>query len=389
MFSFHSSLGIDFRGDHINVAHLVRTFKGLTLADSAILEPFYEQESTLLERYKLLFEDLRRFLRDKRITPDSVVLGLPRKDHMIKFINIPHVPKDEVGKIIEYELDRLFPYPVEELFHDYRILGEDDSGLKVLIISIPKKNLDLLFENLQELGLKLSAINVASISLFNLYGFNKKLSNGGDAIFLNFENGCAEVTGCNKGEIFLTRYINLKPDKNKEENFDLLIKQIDQIEDQIKSQNSEDIPCKKVLSGKFEGYRDLLMDIGTKTNLEFEEFDPFVKIKKDIIENPNGKLTTAISLALQGLGNVKYNMNILPNAMRVKKRNYGPVVMIFLLTIILILVSGIMVRLSFRERIALKEIQKKSKNIALEADSVKGIRKKVQDYMNYIESFNE
>ena len=108
----------------MNVVHLVRTFKGITLADSACLEPFYDPENTPAERNKLLVEDLRRFLRDNRIVPDSVVFGLPRNDIMLRFVNIPKVPRDEVEKVLEFELDRLFPYSAEELFYDYKILRE-------------------------------------------------------------------------------------------------------------------------------------------------------------------------------------------------------------------------------------------------------------------------
>jgi len=391
MFYFHSSLGIDFRGDHMNIAHLVRTFKGLSLADSECLEPIYDHESSTEERYKLLFEDLRRFLNDRKISPDSVVLGLPRNEILFKFINIPKVPRDEVKSVLEYELELLFPYPSEELFYDYKIIKEsEDEGMKILIIAIPKKNLDILFENLHELDIKLSAINTASIALVNLHNFNKKFTNGsGSAIFLNFENDCVEITASSKDDFYVAKSCKFKQGIENNQNVEEIVRHIEQIEDQIISENEEELPEKIFISGKTQAYRELLLDIETRSDLKFEDFEPYGKIKKNLNEYTNGKFTSAISLALQGFADVKYDTNILPTSMRVKKRSYGPVIMVALLSIILILVSGIMIRLSVRERLALKEIKTKQEKSTDEANIVKETRKKIQDYISYIESFNE
>ena len=65
----------------------------------------------------------------------------------------------------------------EDLFYHFKIIKEDDiEGLKILIIAIPKKNLEPIFENLKNLGLTLSAITTGSISIVNLHHFNKKFT---------------------------------------------------------------------------------------------------------------------------------------------------------------------------------------------------------------------
>jgi Tfp pilus assembly protein PilN len=390
MIYFHSSLGIDFKGDYLNIVHLVRTFKGISLNDYASLEPFYDPESSEEDRLKILFEDLRRFVSDRKITPHSVILGLPRKLMMSRFINIPVVPKDEVGKVIEYELDRLFPYTQEELYYDYKVLEEDsEAGLKILVLAITKKFMDSLMEILKETGLQLSAVQSAGISIFNLYGFNKKGVNGTDCIFMNFENTFMEITASKKGAIFFTKSCDLNLDNNTGTGIvsESIQKELEHIKDKMESENPALFPSEVILCGKLDPYRDILMDISSKAEFQFLELDPFSRIKNVLPEKLDSKSTIAVSLALQGLANLKYNLNLLPSVLRVKIKSFNPIIMVVLLSILVVLVSGILIKLSVRERSALKDIKAKLESITKEANEVKGLRKKVNEYAGYIQAF--
>ncbi len=142
-------LGIDIRGGLLCHALLSKAFGRIQLLDWGIEElPAEEKDrpEVLKERLAGLWTRLPR-------RPTFITLGLPRRLVTMRSVSMPAVGKEEMKGIVDYEIERHVPFPLEEVQYDFQVLTHDAEQATVLLAATRKEEIGRYVALLQEAGI--------------------------------------------------------------------------------------------------------------------------------------------------------------------------------------------------------------------------------------------
>ncbi len=95
----------------------------------------------------------------QKLTQPESVLVLHSTSLLRKSVSFPLVVEENLAQTLRYQMDKLTPFGMEDVYFDYRIKGRDrqNGKLSVEVVVVPRASLDELLVNLGKSGLRLSA----------------------------------------------------------------------------------------------------------------------------------------------------------------------------------------------------------------------------------------
>lgn len=110
----------------------------------------------------------RKGCKAKKITDNEVVAAIPEEKVFLKTIHLPKIPLSKIDSTIAWQIESLMPYKIEEVYYNWKIIGDADNQLVILLAVCEKTIIDSLFETLILAELKPLIITFPSIGLANL-----------------------------------------------------------------------------------------------------------------------------------------------------------------------------------------------------------------------------
>ena len=98
----------------------------------------------------------------------EMILGIPREWTVIRTVELPSTVKENLVSVISYELDRLTPLSSESAMYDYKILGEKDEKLTIMIWAARTNLVNPYIEALGKEGIVVKKVTVGLSSLGTL-----------------------------------------------------------------------------------------------------------------------------------------------------------------------------------------------------------------------------
>lgn len=108
-------------------------------------------------------------VNDFKVPRAQVTLVIPKAWAIMKTAEFPITVKDSLSAVISYELDRLTPLNTDGAFYDFRIIGEDDKSLKILLAAMNSDILQPYVTSLKEIKIPVRRVTV-STSAFGTLG---------------------------------------------------------------------------------------------------------------------------------------------------------------------------------------------------------------------------
>ncbi len=174
-----------------------------SLASDDVFEIFKSQDVELMAF-------LQKAVRDSKLETTNVVVSLPPKDLIIRFFEMPNLPRSEVLAGINFEMKKYIPFKVEELSYDFQYRPVPKASIiEVILCGIRQAPLDRYVELFKQLNLKVVAFEPGLFSLFRLLVFRGKISNQKSYIVLEFNREEANILIVDKGFSYFTRDIKL------------------------------------------------------------------------------------------------------------------------------------------------------------------------------------
>ena len=137
--SFQTSLGIDLRQDKLVIAHLRKTFNRILVEDSIVI-PLGE-EKTKEERELEIINAMQGAISSLNLSIENIILGVPREKVVVKLIEMPSATKENLKKVLEYELVKYIPIPPEETIFDFQTLEEKGGLLRIMLVAMKRGDL--------------------------------------------------------------------------------------------------------------------------------------------------------------------------------------------------------------------------------------------------------
>lgn len=240
---------------------------------------------------------LKTFIKENKIIPEYLILGMPRTKVTVKYLTLPTLNDKEINQMIELKLDNLFPYKPEELTYDYSITHKGTDGSRVMLVAALKEAILSQVSTLRLAGLIPDAINISTISLFNQFYAQKRPPN--NYLLINFDDSFMEMILISEGRLNFSRGIKLRNPPETREVIKIVGQNITILRD--KGNLIHNI----IISGRGMDLKDFAKHLEESLPYKTEVNDSFSVLKG---------LTAKIN------GN-PLSINLLPGELKIQKRN--------------------------------------------------------------------
>jgi Tfp pilus assembly protein PilN len=363
-----SSLGIDLREDRVILSHLRKSLRQIWITTSDIFP--LTPSKTKDERDVELINTLQEYISQHGISKDNVVLGLPREKGLVKLVEIPSAAKENLRKVLEYELGKHIPFPPEEASFDYQVLDTKEGFLRVLLVVMKKEEVNDYLELFKKMGIRPIAVEISSTASANLYHFDQYPTTRTSCVLLDIGRHFCEFHFFEKGNLKEVFHFSFTQEEEKAgelaEAYRLAL---------LREFGPKD--GKESIFAYGEEAKDGLIN-----TLEQKLSSPITlaqSLKRIYIGDASQKIAecyTAIGLALRGLSKTKWNINLLPLDLRKKVSRVGIYLAIFLSVAALVLAGTWTVHPFLQEREELDRIAAEMKEKKPMVDAIEAIQKK-------------
>ena len=155
-----SGCGIEIRGDDLHVIAVKSRPAGLTVLGSTKIEGFRGRPAA---EWGAEYAD---FLVACGLSHVSATVSLPRRDVIVRQIQLPPMKEKERAAAILYQLDALHPFAEDEVFHAYAVLDAQAQGPPPVVVVVAEREIVTHYADLfEEAGIAVAAFTVAASSL--------------------------------------------------------------------------------------------------------------------------------------------------------------------------------------------------------------------------------
>ncbi len=134
----------------------------------------------------------------------AVVMALPSTDVLLRVMEFPLVDDDELEGMVELQVDKFSPFPIDQMVVSHEVLVRSDSGVSVLVAAAKEKSVDEAAEILK--GHKIERVDVALLGVWrNIVDAGGLVSEGRETLVivsgvsidvLTQENGVPMAMSC-------------------------------------------------------------------------------------------------------------------------------------------------------------------------------------------------
>ncbi|MDD5710750.1 MAG: pilus assembly protein PilM, partial [Candidatus Colwellbacteria bacterium] len=177
-FPQNSVLGVDLGTASIKVVELAKSGKNLKLVNYGTLETrgHLERINDSIQTSSLEIMDsetaelLLMLLNKMGVSAKEVAASLPSFSVFTSLLELPDMAAEETAQAVQYQAKALVPMPMTEINIDWLPAGkyknkEGHAVQKVVLIAVPKRQIDKYQRIFQQAGLKLRILELETVSL--------------------------------------------------------------------------------------------------------------------------------------------------------------------------------------------------------------------------------
>lgn len=139
-------LGIDMGSYSVKIAELERGFGEFKLIGFHEL-PLVAQEVLTYEQ--AASAALAQFFEQNPINYDSCIMSFPGSHASFRILDLPFSNTRKIDQTIEFELETVIPFDIEEVLYDYGILSSTSDSSKVLVAYIKRDEFNRFLSQIQ------------------------------------------------------------------------------------------------------------------------------------------------------------------------------------------------------------------------------------------------
>ena len=362
----HFGLGIDFRKDHLILTLLKKSFRKVELVDYEIhsLLPENQKEEREVQALNLI----NAFISKYNLKKEKVFLSIPREKTVVRFITLPATTKENLRKVVEYEVPKFTPFEKEEIYFDCQILKEEKEELHLVAVFIKKIELDFYLTLLKTIGIEPVSIQIPPIGALNLFYYQNGPQTEQISVLLEVAKSFFEM--------------NLIQKKIWRESFHMPLPQEDRESKILKTFKQSGLEEGSIPNATFyiygwEGDEALLTRLKEANSLKAILPPPLHRIDVGNKEpHELHKIFGSLGIPLQGLINAPFQLNLLPIEMRKKVRRIGKPLFVVLSLLALLLALSWGTGAFFHYRNELDAINSEIRTRKPEVETIEGLQKK-------------
>lgn len=399
------SLGLDIREDSIALTLIGKKLRmAEVLAGEFIELKLLTGKDEKAEKHFL--NEVNRFLMDNNSWPESVVVSLPRSFVMFKTFELPAPDIKTVHSMVDFELERQFSSGLDNLYYTYQLSQKPGNIFHVASAAIKKEIADYYLELLHKLNLKTTILDISTFANANLAISRETRESGVSALvdissraldIVLIKNGIIEFSRCQTWENLQQKNVDL----GKEKSPGLIEKLSAALSPKIVAELEQSLSsCQKIeenetveqiyIAGAGSMAQHIAKNIEEETEVSTILLDLPGSIAPALPESFSvSHMMTALSLALTGLKNQKFQTNLLPQALRPKISKANPKTSLALAATVMLFLAGWIGSQIFYNNETLKSLDGQLKQIKGEVASLEKIDLEYSSIQQYVDILNK
>ena len=282
-----------------------------------------QQKTEKKTKEDYIVEAIQRVFRENNVKPGNVVTAISSEETMVRYFQMPKIPKQEWSSAINFEAKRYIPFRMEDVASDFQVIKGPSSAnsMDVVFAAVKQKAIADFVSLIERAGVKPVIVEPAPFSLIRAFNAAEQISNKVNTAIVNISANSANITILRNGVPYLIRDIPLDEsapgDGSLDPVFEKLLSEIKLSFDFYEKQFPSEVIDKIIIYSQLplENWHEL---VGKELQIPIEVGDPLrgVRIKKDIVPP---KLAIAFGLALRGLSETFIGVNLCKERMLVYK----------------------------------------------------------------------
>ncbi|MGG6314628.1 type IV pilus biogenesis protein PilM [Paenibacillus macerans] len=160
-----------------------------------------------------LTEVVKRWANRRGLTGKKVHLAAPTAQSFIRLLQVPKVKKRQQRRVTDLEVEGSIRLPFEDPVIDYYWMEEreQEDSLLTLVAAVPRPVIQEMVTALEQSGLRLESVDLATIALSRILRQQHLLSETSNVMAINFKAKEAEVYTYHRGLPDFVRTFPLEP----------------------------------------------------------------------------------------------------------------------------------------------------------------------------------
>lgn len=175
-----------------------------------------------LEDIDALAEQIGSLLKDNEFEADQAVTAISGEEVIIRTVEVPNMPEEELDEVIRWEAQEQIPISVEEAILDYEIATRNSDGsYELMLVAVAKDLINRYIDLFESVGLKPVAIEIEPTAVARVIDYLYSTQTVG---LIDIGAGTTDVSIFSNGELIFTRTIGMAGTEITEEimeNYDL------------------------------------------------------------------------------------------------------------------------------------------------------------------------
>jgi hypothetical protein len=333
MIYLQTSIGIELRGEDMLISSFQSNFSGGVFTHFKRIAGYGQRDKESLR------QEVLNFFRSAGLGKDNVVLGIPRKDVVLRYLDLPSEIEDNLKQVMQYQVQSFEPTEEDKYYYDYSVLRGSGASkrLSILLAMVKKSTLDDYLGLLRLFGIRPVAVACSSMGLVNIFLHNRKDIQDKTYILADLKPSSVEVLALRNGTIAYSREVPREGDQGWR---NLLLREIDEATSRIRLAPESSLE-QIVLAG----------ESSESAYAEIKAAIPDCKLMKNFIP---GKVpgenkvylqeaASTIGLAYSGMARKpSVKVNLLPDALKIRQTRwaYVPAAILGLAILALLLALG-------------------------------------------------
>jgi len=132
-----------------------------------------------------------------RITTNRVAVSLPVGRAFTRAVQLPKMGAADIAEAVHTETEQYVPASIDTLYIDYTVLREDDEGMEVFVVAMPKQIVDSYLTLTRMLGLEAVLFDTAIGASAQMFARDKQ--SDVPAVLVDFGAQSTDITVFNHG----------------------------------------------------------------------------------------------------------------------------------------------------------------------------------------------
>jgi len=271
-----------------------------------------------------IIEAIKKVLIENNIKPGDVITAIPSEEVMVRYFQMPKIPKQEREAAINFEAKRYIPFRMEEVVSDFQVLPSKSvqNSMDVVFVAVRKNTIEQYLNILNAAGLKPVIVEPAPFSLMRAFNAAQQIDTKVNTAIVEINLNVLNVNILRSGVPYIIRDIPLfeitAEDKSFEPVFEKILAEIKLSFDFYEKQFPSEVIDKIIIYSKLplENWHEI---VGKELQIPVEVGDPLrgIKVASDVVP---ARAAICFGLALRGLTEPFIDINLCKEKLLVYKK---------------------------------------------------------------------